>query len=300
MNFMANVSMPLALLPETRASMQGYLDLGWRVGLFLLIALPLLYLVSGAAHALLRKRLGEHRSVVLRKVIFFLGLTAIAFVTLHHQLGLNLTTFLGAAGIASIAIGFAAQTSLSNVISGVFLYWEKPFELGDIVRVGTTTGVVMAIDLMSVKLRTFDNQFVRLPNETMVKAEVTTISKFPVRRMDLPLVVDFDADPDRVVKILEEIAAENAFALDQPKPLILLREFSESGLQILYGVWFEKTQFIETRNSLMREIRQRFRAEKIAFGWPHRHLSWPDDAFLAHAAENAREAEAPGGKNGDR
>ena len=253
-------------------SFEGLLEMGWRVGLLLLVSIPLLILVSGALSALLRKRMGEHRSVVVQKLVFTLGLTFIAFLTLH-LLGLNLATLLGAAGIVSVAIGFAAQTSLSNMISGIFLYWEKPFELGDIVQVGNTTGVVMAIDLMSVKMRTFDNRFVRLPNETMVKAEVTTISKFPVRRMDLTLTIDYAADPDHVTKVLEDIASRNAYALDQPKPLILWREFNESGSVLLFGVWFEKSQFIALRNSLMREIRERFRAEGIAFGWPRRRLS---------------------------
>jgi small-conductance mechanosensitive channel len=92
---------------------------------------------------------------------------------------------LGTAGILTVALAFASQTSMSNVISGLFLIADNPFQVGDILQVGTTVGVVLEIGLLSVNLRKFDNTFVRPPNELLIKQEFWNLTKYPIRRLDL-------------------------------------------------------------------------------------------------------------------
>jgi small-conductance mechanosensitive channel len=101
--------------------------------------------------------------MVLRKLIRYLG---VAFVIV---VALNLGAILGAAGVAGIAIGFAAQTSLSNIISGFFLIGERPFELGDVIEIDGISGTVDTIDLLSLTLRTFDNRSVRIPTKPSLR-----------------------------------------------------------------------------------------------------------------------------------
>ena len=79
------------------------------------------------------------------------------------ELGFSLGVLVGTAGILTVAIGFASQTSMSNLISGLFLIGEQSFAVGDIIKIDQITGVVLSIDLLSTKLRTFDNTYVRLP-----------------------------------------------------------------------------------------------------------------------------------------
>ena len=92
------------------------------------------------------------------------GVLTLAVAGALSQLGFDLKVVLGAAGVLTVAVGFAAQTSASNLISGVFLMIERPFITGDVVRVGDIDGVVITIDLLSTKLRTFSNVMVRVPN----------------------------------------------------------------------------------------------------------------------------------------
>ena len=232
------------------------------------LGLPLVYLVSRSIGAYVIKRTSEHIGLMTRKSIFFIGF-AICVVTVLYEFGFKLNALLGAAGIASVAIGFASQTSLSNIISGLFLYWEKPFAAGDIIEVGETKGIVISIDLMSVKLRTFDNLFVRIPNETMVKAEVTNITKFPIRRMDVNVGVAYKEDVDRVIEVLKDIADKNPYCLDEPEPIIIFQNYGDSSLDFMVGLWFEKTQYVMLRNSIMRDIKNRFDAEGIEIPFPH-------------------------------
>ena len=235
------------------------------------IGLPLIYFASRSIGTYVNKRTSEHIGLVTQKVIFFLGF-AICLITVLYEFGFKLDALLGAAGIASVAIGFASQTSLSNIISGLFLYWEKPFEVGDLIQVGETRGIVITIDLMSVKLRTFDNLFVRIPNESMVKAQVTNITKFPIRRMDVNVGVAYKENVDRVIDVLKDVADKNPYCLDEPEPVIIFQNHGESSLDFMVGLWFEKKNFAMLKNSIMRDIKNRFDAENIEIPFPHRTL----------------------------
>jgi small-conductance mechanosensitive channel len=218
-----------------------------------------------------RRRISEHSGILVRKLVVYVGYVVLVMMVLN-QLGFKLTALLGAAGIAGIAIGFAAQTSVSNVISGIFLLSEKPFQVGDLITVGGTTGVVMSIDLLSIKLRKLDNLFVRIPNETIIKTELINITRFPIRRMDIDIGVAYKEDVGKVRAVLEDVAARNPYCLDEPAPLILFKNFGNSALEFLYGLWFYKTDYLALRNSIMQEVKERFDAEGIEIPFPHQSL----------------------------
>jgi len=209
--------------------------------------------------------------MLVRKGIFYSGSIFVVLAILY-QLGCKLTALLGAAGIAGIAIGFASQTSVSNIISGLFLISEKPFAVGELIKVGDTMGTVLSIDLLSVKLRTFDNQLVRIPNETLIKNQVNNITRFPIRRLDIELGVAYKEDITKVRNVLSDIAANNPYCLDEPEPLIVFKNFGDSALEFLFAIWCVKTDFLKLRNTIMQKIKERFDAEGIEIPFPHRTL----------------------------
>ena len=196
----------------------------------------------------------------------------ILILTVLNELGFKVSTFLGAAGILGVAVGFASQTSLSNLISGIFLIWEKPFEVDDVIRVNGTTGAVQEIDLLATKIHTFDNTLVRIPNENMIKSEVTNITRYEIRRFDINLGVAYKEDVGKVIRVLKEVADKNPWCLDEPAPLVLFLGFGDSALNFLFGVWFAKKDFVDLRNSIQREILERFREENIEIPFPHLSL----------------------------
>ena len=242
-----------------------------RVLVILLIGIPLVHIAGRIGSQILKFRLSEHQLSLARKIILYLGYLLI-LVTILAELGYTLTAVLGAAGVATIAIGFAAQTSLSNFISGLFLYGEQPFKIGDIVRVGEITGIVMSIDLLSVKIRTFDNLYVRVPNESLIKTQVTNITHYPIRRLDLNIGVAYKEDLARVTEVLKDVADKNPLALVNPEPIVLIKDFSNSSVDFLFGVWFEKSNFFKLKNSIMIDVKKRFNEEGIEIPFPHMTL----------------------------
>jgi len=174
-----------------------------------------------------------------------------------------------AAGIIGIAVGFAAQTSISNIISGFFLMAEQPFVVNDVITVDATTGMVLSIDILSVKLRTFDNKFVRIPNETILKSEVTNVTRFPIRRVDINVGVAYKEDVNRVKEILLDIANKNPLCLQEPEPIVIFQGFGKSSIDFMLGVWAEKADWLALKNAIQEEIKKRFDREGIEIPFPH-------------------------------
>jgi small-conductance mechanosensitive channel len=219
----------------------------------------------------LKKRFSPQSLMILRKVIFYTGAFVILILILK-QLGVKLAALLGAAGIAGIAIGFASQTSLSNIISGFFLISEKTFAVDDVIIVDGIRAIVLSIDLLSVKVRTFDNQFIRIPNEKMIKTDVTTVTRFPIRRLDVNISVAYREDLQKVRELLLEIAHGNPYCLENPEPLFVIKEFGAHGIELLLGAWFVKTDYLVLKNSIMMEIKRRFDENDIEIPFPHLSL----------------------------
>jgi small-conductance mechanosensitive channel len=215
----------------------------------------------------LKGRLADQNALLVRKLIRYTGFT-VAALTIFNRLGIDVSALLGAAGIAGIAVGFAAQTSVSNVISGLFLISEKPFLVGDSIQVADVSGIVQSIDFLSVKIQTFDNRFIRVPNETIIKSNVVNVTRYPIRRLDVWLSISYREDLERVKRILEEIARDNVYVLDNPEPLILIDKFDASGISILFGPWFEKSSYLSLKNSIMIDVVKRFNLEGITIPLP--------------------------------
>lgn len=204
---------------------------------------------------------------MIRKLFRYTSWT-IAVMTVLSFVGIDLRALLGAAGIAGVAIGFAAQTSVSNIISGLFLASEKHFSIGDGVQIGDVLGIVESTGLLSVKIQTYDNRYIRIPNETLIKSNVINVTRFPIRRFDVKFSVSYDSDLAMVREILADIARKNVWALDNPEPLILIDAFSDSGINFVFGVWFEKDNYMVLKNSMMIDIHTRFNAEHISIPFP--------------------------------
>ncbi|MHC5079754.1 MAG: mechanosensitive ion channel family protein [Planctomycetota bacterium] len=238
------------------------LYLAIRAGALVLVGLPLVYLLSRWLRRFFTERFSAQQGLVVGKGVLYGGVLLVLTMGLH-QLGFRLTALLGAAGIAGIAIGFASQTSISNIISGLFLMVEKPFAIGDAVKVNDFSGEVLTIDLMSVKIRTFDNKLVRIPNETVVKSTITNFSAFPIRRVDIDLAVAYRENLTKVREILMEIAEGAPLVLAEPAPTLLFSKLTDTGVEILFGVWAERSNYGPVKNAVIGEIRDRFAAEGI-------------------------------------
>jgi len=242
-----------------------------RAAVVLAIGLFIAHAVSRSVVRVFRGRLDAHGTKLLKRFTYYSILVLVAATTLH-QLGFNLGALLGAIGILTVAIGFAAQTSASNLISGLFLIVERPFVVGDLLDIDGRVGEVLSIDLLSIKIRTFDNLMLRVPNETLVKSSFLNLTRFPIRRLDVQLSVAYKEDTEKVRRILFDVADRNPICLDEPRPLFIYRGYGDSGLELQFSVWAKRQNFLLLRNSIQEEIKKAFDENGIEIPFPHRSL----------------------------
>jgi small-conductance mechanosensitive channel len=192
-----------------------------KVLIFFLVALPVLMFLRRWIRKVASKHYGDHYGMLIGKVFYYVVII-ILVISILVEFGLSLTPILGVGGILGIALGFASQTSVSNVISGFFLIAEKSFEVGDVINIQDTTGVVYSIDTLSVKIRLFDNRFARIPNEMMLKSQVINITRFPIRRLEFKVSVAYKENLERVRDVLVDLANKTLWLFR----ILLLLSFS--------------------------------------------------------------------------
>ncbi|BBL19871.1 mechanosensitive ion channel family protein [Acinetobacter radioresistens] len=217
-------------------------------------------------------RFNAHQRLVWRRGIFYFIFLLFVIASLKEA-GFKLSVFLGAAGILTVALGFASQTSATNLISGLFLIGEGSFEVGDtiqitLIRGHVIEGEVLSIDLLSVKLLTLDNVYVRLPNEQLIRAPVMNLSKFPIRRIPITLAINFHEDIIKVREVLLEVANKYPLVLDEPKPAVTVTAFRESSIELLFAVWCSRENYLQVRDEMQELIRNGFVDNQIEIPVP--------------------------------
>ncbi len=241
----------------------------WIGSIFLLIlGFALGSFASRGVARFVAQRTSRHHAVMIRRLVFYVIVLLFAVAALREA-GFSLDVVLGAAGILTVAIGFASQTSASNMISGLFLLVEKPFEIGNVIEIESTVGEVVGIDMLSVKLRTPDNLYVRIPNESLIKSRVVNRSRFPIRRLDLTLGIAYAEDVEKVEALLLSLAEKNPVCLEEPKPFVLVTAFGPSSVEFQFSVWVPKDQMLSGRSSIMVAIKKALDREGIEIPFPH-------------------------------
>jgi len=234
-----------------------------RVVVLLVIGFVLARAVPRVVERVVVLRATANQARLVRRVLTY-AIVVLVVLSALTQLGVDVGVLVGAAGLLTVALGFAAQTSTSNLISGVFLMGERAFEVGDTISVAGYTGEVLAIDLMSVKLRTSDNLYVRLPNELLLKSPFSNLSRFPIRRIDLTVTISKVADFDRARDLLASFADDHPLCLTEPRPTVAFTAYDKGKIDLQFSVWVAREQYAEVKAMLLDAVLDRFRAEGIA------------------------------------
>ena len=239
-----------------------------RIVFILIIGISSIQMIAFMLRRSLRKQLSPQRMMLITRTVMYTGYIGLVLIVVK-EFNYDLTALFGAAGVVGIVIGVASQTSIGNIISGLFLVGEKSFELGDVVRIGDKTGTVYSIDLLSIKIKTFDNLLIRIPNQSVISSELTNVTRFPIRRLDFQIGVAYKEDLRKVKSVLENVARNNPLCLEEPEPYILFQSFGDSSINITFGVWFEKANYTAVKNSVFIEIKEAFDREGIEIPFPH-------------------------------
>lgn len=203
-------------------------------------------------------RFNAHQRMVWRRGIFY-SIFLFFIIAALKEAGFKVSVFLGAAGILTVALGFASQTSATNLISGLFLIGEGSFEVGDtiqmsLIRGQIIEGEVISIDLLSVKLMTINNTYIRVPNEQLIRTPVYNLSKYPIRRIPISLSINFSENLSKVREVLLDTAKHYHLVLDDPKPQMAVSSFAESAIELTFYVWCQEERYGDVQDEILERI----------------------------------------------
>jgi|SRR5690554_395756 len=242
---------PMELLQQFIQPLLGADGWAWaRAAAYLLVGLLLRNLIMRGMRKYVDTHTHPHKAILFKRAISYIVLFLFVIAALS-ELGFRSGLLLAAAGVLSVAVGFASQTSTSNFISGLFLLSEKSFKVGDIISVHNTRGEVISVDWLAIKLRTFDNLYVRVPNDDLIKSHVINFSKFKVRRIDLHLTMDHKTDLGALEKVLFALVTPRTRYLAEPKPLLFRNQVNTFGIAVQFTVWVEQSDFFEAKSALI-------------------------------------------------
>lgn len=175
-----------------------------------------------------------------------LALFVIGTLTALSQLGVDTTSVLTSLGVLGLTLGFAAQNTLSNIISGIFIFWDRPFVIGDLVEVDGEYGRVETITLRSTRLVTVDGKMVAIPNAVIANAKVASYTNFPHLRLDIEVTVGVNEPMERVREILLALCQGEQF-LRTPEPNVVVKALNDYNVLVVLRVWLvdEKTHLAE-------------------------------------------------------
>lgn len=195
----------------------------------------------------------------------------VAALVTSQNLGLNVTGLIASLSIGGLAIGLAAQDTLANLFGAVAVLIDKPFKVGDRIKLDNVDGTVEAIGFRSTRVRNLDGHLVTVPNKAMGNATITNITARPNIKSVMNIGITYDTPPDKVqraVAILEEIYRAHPMTHDV---WISFDKFNDFSLNLLVIYWWKSTvykEFLAGMQDLNLEIKQRFSAEGIEFAFP--------------------------------
>ncbi len=183
-------------------------------------------------------------------------------------LGVETTSLIAVIGAAGLAVGFALQSSLSNIASGIMLIVFKPFQVGNYVSAGGTSGVVEEIRIFSTILRTFDNRKIIVPNSRITTDNITNYSAKETRRIDLEFSIGYHDDLKLTRNILERIVRADERILKDPAPEIGILELGESSVNFFVRPWVKAGDYWSVKCDLLEKVKLTFDDEGISIPFP--------------------------------
>lgn len=210
------------------------------------------------------------------KPIFVKGLKylilAVTLLAVLNQFGVETTSVIAVLGTIGLAIGLALQGTLSNIAAGMMLLILRPFNVGDVVDVGGTLGIVDEIGLFITKMHSFDNIAITMPNSNIWGNKIENLTRNSTRRADMEFGIHYDDDMTKAMDIIKEALSNDERVLTEPEPLVAIKSLADSAVIIVVRAWTSTDNLWPFRFDFTKYIKERFDEEQITFPFPQRDL----------------------------
>jgi small-conductance mechanosensitive channel len=199
----------------------------------------------------------------------------LGFYIALKMVGIDLSSLAVVAGAIGVGLGFGLQNILSNFVSGLIILAERPIAIGDRIEQGGVAGLVTKISLRSTTIVTNDNITIIVPNSDFITQKITNWSYGdPKVRIRLPIGVAYGTDPERLRKLLVEVALGHPMVLREPAPELFFNGFGDCSLNFELGVWTAEmtSKPRRFRSDLYFAMERKLRENQIEIPFPQRDL----------------------------
>ncbi|RLI78596.1 mechanosensitive ion channel family protein [Archaeoglobales archaeon] len=212
---------------------------------------------------------------IIIKIVNY-GIILIAFLAVLPQLNIDLSGLLVAGGIAGLVIGFASQSVVANLVSGLFLMIERPIRIGDQISIEGVSGFVEDIHIFSTIIRTYDGIYIRIPNEKVFTSNITNYVANVARRFEYLIGIRYADDADKAIEIIKKVIDAHPFALKNPSPTIFVDELGDSSVNIRVRIWAPSTVWYDVKMELLWKIKVELERNGIEIPFPQRVIWFGD------------------------
>ncbi len=279
---MALSIIPVAELARVWGSFVTFLP-RFLVGLLIFAAFYAMYQGTVLLLRAALERRHVHASIIslsLKTYKYFLII--VGAVIALYQMGVRIGDALTGLGIVGVGLGFAAQDTVSNYIAGVTIFWDKPFYVGDYIEVNSLYGRVTEITMRSTRIRTLQNQYLIVPNTSIVNQLVVNHTKNGEVRVEIPFSISYSDSVSKtrsVVLSLVDPSADTRLS-QYLRPTVVVTELADSGVNILLRVWVNKAEDeLAIRQEYLERIKDALDEQGITIPFPQRVLHVEKNAW---------------------
>jgi small-conductance mechanosensitive channel len=207
---------------------------------------------------------------------------ALGFIVALGAVGVDFSKVTLLAGAFGVGIGFGLQSVVNNFVSGLILLFERPVHVGDALQIGDLQGRVRRIGIRASVIRTPQGAEIIVPNAQLISEQVTnwTLSD-QLRRVDLPVGVNYGAAPKKVIELLESVARAHRDVLQNPIPRCLFMSYGDSGINFELRAWADYTNWQQVKSDLTVAIYDAVYAAGMSFPFPQREIRMLSDNYGA-------------------
>jgi small-conductance mechanosensitive channel len=235
--------------------------------LILVVGLLIARVLSVYLRRFLKEKVAKEHLEIIAKVVSY-SIIVIAVLMVLPMLGVKLSGLLVAGGIVGLAIGFASQSIIGNLISGLFLMVERPIKIGNGVDIDGIVGIVEDIRIMSTTLRMYDGLYVRVPNQRVFTSRITNFSANVARRFQYLVGIRYSDDADKASSIIKSLIDKHPLALKNPEPQVFVDNLGDNAVNLIVRIWSPATEWYGVKMELLWRIKQALEKEGIEIAFP--------------------------------
>jgi len=236
-------------------------------------------------HALSRARFADALVGMLVDGLYKGSLVVIGLITAASQLGINVAAALAGLGVAGIAVGFAAQETVANMIAGFLVFWDRPFKIGDYITTQDKYGKVQEITMRTTRIRTMENTFVVIPNKQIIGDMLVNHSMYGEIRINVPMGIAYKESISHARSVLLPAIMSVPGVLTTPQPEVVAFKLGDSSIDLQARAWIaDAATERPTTFAILERCKEALDEAGIEIPFPHLQL------FVEDIKENATRA----------